>query len=93
MMRLPATNRQRGFHRVRTRRQRQLSCSARRRGADDAIVSAGIVESPYSPAFNSQLTAVLDGSLVKVVSRCDSEWGCANRRVGLAMQVLVHAHA
>jgi hypothetical protein len=62
-------------------------------GAGDAILSSDIVQSPYSPVFNSQLTAVLEGGLVKAVLRYDSEMGCANRRVELAKQVLVHAHA
>jgi glyceraldehyde 3-phosphate dehydrogenase len=62
-------------------------------GAGDAIVSSDIAKSPYSPVLSSQLTAVLDGGLVKVVLRYDSEWRCANRRVELAKQVLVHAHA
>jgi glyceraldehyde-3-phosphate dehydrogenase/erythrose-4-phosphate dehydrogenase len=91
MMRLPAKNRQRGFERVRTRRHQQLSCSARRRGASDAIVFSDIVKS--SSVVNSQLTAVLEGSLVKVVSWYDNEWGYSNPRVELAKQVLLHAHA
>ncbi len=39
------------------------------------------------------MTVVLEGSLVKVVSWCDNEWGYSNRRVELAKQVLVRAHA
>lgn len=39
------------------------------------------------------MTVVLEGSLVKVVPLYDNEWGYSNRRVVLAKQVLVHAHA
>ena len=60
---------------------------------DDPIVSSDIVQSPFSSIFDSQLTAVLDGSLVKVVAWYDNEWGYSNRLVELAEKVLVRAHA
>jgi glyceraldehyde 3-phosphate dehydrogenase len=60
---------------------------------EDAIVSSDIVKSPYSSIFDSQLTAVLEGILVKVVSWYDNEWGYSNRCVELAQRVLVRAHA
>src|SRR5919107_1665459 len=59
---------------------------------DDPIVSSDIVKSPFSSIFDSQLTAVLDGSLVKVVAWYDNEWGYSNRVVELAEKVLVRAH-
>jgi len=43
--------------------------------------------------LDSQLTAVLDSSPVKAVSWYDDERGNSNRRVELAKQVPVHAHA
>ena len=60
---------------------------------DDPIVSSDIVKSPFSSIFDSQLTSVLDGSLVKVVAWYDNEWGYSNRVVELAEKVLVRAHA
>ena len=60
---------------------------------DDPIVSSDIVKSPFSSIFDSGLTAVLDGSLVKVVAWYDNEWGYSNRVVELAEKVLVRAHA
>ena len=60
---------------------------------DDPIVSSDIVGSPYSSIFDSELTAVMEGSLVKVVAWYDNEWGYSNRCVELAQKVLVRAHA
>jgi glyceraldehyde 3-phosphate dehydrogenase len=55
---------------------------------EDSIVSSDIVESPYSSIFDSQLTLVVDGRLVKVISWYDNEWGYSNRVVDLAQRVL-----
>ena len=63
------------------------------RYTDEPLVSSDIVKSPYSSIFDSGLTAVIDGSLVKVVSWYDNEWGYSNRCVELAEKVLVRAHA
>jgi glyceraldehyde 3-phosphate dehydrogenase len=60
---------------------------------EDPIVSSDIVKNPYSSIFDSQLTSVLEGNLVKVVSWYDNEWGYSNRCVELAQKVLVRAHA
>jgi glyceraldehyde 3-phosphate dehydrogenase len=56
---------------------------------EDPIVSSDIVTNPYSSVFDSGLTAVIDGTLVKVVTWYDNEWGYSNRVVDLAQQVLV----
>jgi glyceraldehyde 3-phosphate dehydrogenase len=60
---------------------------------EDPIVSSDIVKSPYSSIFDSELTSVMDGTLVKVVAWYDNEWGYSNRCVELAQKVLVRAHA
>jgi glyceraldehyde 3-phosphate dehydrogenase len=59
----------------------------------DPIVSSDIVKSPYSSIFDSELTVVLQGNLVKVIAWYDNEWGYSNRCVDLAQKVLVRAHA
>jgi glyceraldehyde 3-phosphate dehydrogenase len=55
---------------------------------EDPIVSSDIVKSPYSAIFDSQLTSVMDGTLVKVIAWYDNEWGYSNRCVELAQKVL-----
>jgi glyceraldehyde 3-phosphate dehydrogenase len=60
---------------------------------EDPIVSSDIVKNPFSSIFDAELTTVLEGQLVKVVSWYDNEWGYANRCVELAQKVLVRAHA
>jgi glyceraldehyde 3-phosphate dehydrogenase len=63
------------------------------RYTDDPIVSSDIVKDPHSSIFDSQLTSVLQGNLVKIVTWYDNEWGYSNRCVELAQRVLVRAHA
>jgi glyceraldehyde 3-phosphate dehydrogenase len=63
------------------------------RYTSDPIVSSDIVKSPFSSIFDSELTSVLEGNLVKVIAWYDNEWGYSNRCVDLAQKVLVRAHA
>ncbi|UGS35216.1 type I glyceraldehyde-3-phosphate dehydrogenase [Capillimicrobium parvum] len=58
------------------------------RYTDEPLVSTDIVADPHSSIFDSGLTAVLDGTLVKVVSWYDNEWGYSNRVVDVAQKVL-----
>jgi glyceraldehyde 3-phosphate dehydrogenase (phosphorylating) len=60
---------------------------------EDPIVSTDIVTSPYSSIFDSKLTMVIDGRLVKVVAWYDNEWGYSNRLVDLTQRVLAAAPA
>src|ERR671918_787787 len=60
---------------------------------EDPIVSSDIVKNPFSSIFDSELTAVMEGTMVKVVAWYDNEWGYSNRCVELAQKVLVRAHA
>jgi glyceraldehyde 3-phosphate dehydrogenase len=55
---------------------------------EDPIVSSDIVSSPYSSIVDSQLTAVIDGTMVKVIAWYDNEWGYSNRLVDLVQRVL-----
>ncbi len=55
---------------------------------DEPIVSSDIEKSPYSAIFDSQLTAVIDGTMVKVVAWYDNEWGYSNRVVDLVQKLL-----
>jgi len=55
--------------------------------SDEPLVSSDIVKSTYSSIFDSGLTSVVDGTLVKVVAWYDNEWGYANRLVELAQLV------
>ena len=55
---------------------------------EDPIVSTDIVKSPYSSIFDAELTAVLEGTFVKVFSWYDNEWGYSNRLIDLVGRVL-----
>jgi glyceraldehyde 3-phosphate dehydrogenase len=55
---------------------------------EDPIVSTDIVQSQYSSIADSKLTAVVDGTMLKVVAWYDNEWGYSNRLVDLVQRVL-----
>jgi glyceraldehyde 3-phosphate dehydrogenase len=55
---------------------------------DEPIVSSDIIKSSYSAVFDSELTAVIDDTMVKVVAWYDNEWGYSNRIVELVQQLL-----
>jgi glyceraldehyde 3-phosphate dehydrogenase len=46
------------------------------------------VTNPYSSIVDGGLTSVIDGTLVKVVSWYDNEWGYSNRLADLIQKVL-----
>jgi glyceraldehyde 3-phosphate dehydrogenase len=55
---------------------------------EDSIVSTDIIKNPASSILDSQLTAVMDGTMVKVISWYDNEWGYSNRIVDLVQRIL-----
>jgi glyceraldehyde 3-phosphate dehydrogenase len=55
---------------------------------EDPIVSSDIVKNPASSIVDSQLTAVMQGTMVKVVSWYDNEWGYSNRVADLVQRLL-----
>jgi glyceraldehyde 3-phosphate dehydrogenase len=55
---------------------------------EDPIVSTDIVGDPHSSIVDAPLTAVIDGTMVKVVSWYDNEWGYSNRCVDLLQKLL-----
>ncbi len=57
--------------------------------SEEPLVSTDVVKSTYSAIFDAGLTAVIDGTQVKVVAWYDNEWGYSNRLVELAQRVFV----
>jgi glyceraldehyde 3-phosphate dehydrogenase len=55
---------------------------------EDSIVSSDIVKNRASSILDSQLTAVMDETMVKLVSWYDNEWGYSNRIVELVQRLL-----
>jgi glyceraldehyde 3-phosphate dehydrogenase len=55
---------------------------------EDPIVSSDIIKNPASSIVDSQLTVVMDGTMVKVVAWYDNEWGYSNRVGDLVQQLL-----
>jgi glyceraldehyde 3-phosphate dehydrogenase len=55
---------------------------------EDPIVSTDIIKNAASSIVDSQLTAVMDGTMAKVISWYDNEWGYSNRVVDLVQRIL-----
>ena len=55
---------------------------------EDPLVSSDIVSDPHSSIVDGGLTAVIDGTLVKVIAWYDNEWGYSNRCVDILQKVL-----
>lgn len=49
--------------------------------SEEPLVSTDIIGNPNSSIFDSQLTNVIDGKLIKIISWYDNEWGYSNRMV------------
>ncbi len=58
------------------------------RYTEDPIVSTDIISDPHSSIVDGLLTSVIDGTMVKVVSWYDNEWGYSNRCVDVLQKVL-----
>jgi glyceraldehyde 3-phosphate dehydrogenase len=55
---------------------------------EQPIVSSDIVKNPASSIVDGLLTAVMDGTMVKVIAWYDNEWGYSNRVVDLVQRLL-----
>jgi glyceraldehyde 3-phosphate dehydrogenase len=55
--------------------------------ADWPVVSNDIIGNPHSSIFDLELTQVIDGTLVKVLSWYDNEWGFSCRMIDLALRL------
>ena len=51
---------------------------------EDPVVSSDMMQNPNSSIVDAQLTKVMGGNLVKVVSWYDNEWGYSIRVIDLA---------
>jgi glyceraldehyde 3-phosphate dehydrogenase len=54
---------------------------------EDPVVSTDMLHNPNSSIIDSQLTKVVDGNLLKVVSWYDNEWGYSCRTADLAAKM------
>jgi glyceraldehyde 3-phosphate dehydrogenase len=55
---------------------------------EDPIVSTDIVRNPHSSIFDSELTQVMEGTMVKVISWYDNEWGYSSRVADVVQRLL-----
>jgi glyceraldehyde 3-phosphate dehydrogenase len=54
---------------------------------DEPLVSGDFNGNPHSSIFDSQYTRVIDGTLVKILSWYDNEWGFSNRVIDLINKI------
>ena len=55
--------------------------------SDEPLVSSDIIGNPHSCIFDSLITMVMAGSMVKVCGWYDNEWGYSNRCVDLIKKI------
>jgi glyceraldehyde 3-phosphate dehydrogenase len=76
---------------------REEAASDRYRGVlgvtDEPLVSTDIIGDPRASVIDTGLTRVVDGTLVKVMSWYDNEWGFTHQMVREALTVLGMNHA
>jgi glyceraldehyde 3-phosphate dehydrogenase len=51
--------------------------------SEDDLVSSDVVHNPHSSIYDSKMSTVMDGNLVKVLSWYDNEWGFSCRVIDL----------
>jgi glyceraldehyde 3-phosphate dehydrogenase len=56
--------------------------------SDEPLVSTDIIGEPASAIVDAELTKVVDGDLVKIISWYDNEWGYSNRLADLCGYIL-----
>lgn len=57
----------------------------------DPLVSSDIIKDPRASIVDLNMTQVVDGDFLKVMSWYDNEWGYANQMVRTAMQMIEQA--
>ena len=57
------------------------------KACDEEIVSSDVNDDPHSSVVDLELTTVIDGTLCKIYSWYDNEWGYSNRLVDLSVLV------
>jgi glyceraldehyde 3-phosphate dehydrogenase len=55
----------------------------------DPVVSSDIIQDPRASIIDREMTQVVDGDLLKVMSWYDNEWGYARQAVSMAQIVPV----
>jgi glyceraldehyde 3-phosphate dehydrogenase len=58
------------------------------RVSDDPLVSSDIVADPHASIIDASLTQVVDGTLVKIMSWYDNEWGYSSQMVRHALSLI-----
>ena len=59
--------------------------------AEDPLVSSDIIMNPHASIIDPELTRVVDGDLVKVMSWYDNEWGYTNQMVREAAKIAANS--
>jgi glyceraldehyde 3-phosphate dehydrogenase len=54
---------------------------------EDPVVSTDIIQDPRASIIDREMTQVVDGDLVKVMSWYDNEWGYASQMVRQAVSM------
>ena len=54
---------------------------------DEPLVSSDIIQDPRASVVDLELTQVVDGNLVKVMSWYDNEWGYTSQMIREAVRI------